>query len=139
MADWAGLRAAADRGFLEVGAHTRTHVRLSAVSSDARRLSEEVGDAKTEIEDRLGQPCRWFAAPYGRPEDVDPRSIAAVQAAGYEALFRAYRGTVRPGSVDRWSIPRHHFEPHWPFKHVLYFARGGLAPMLFTLRSGWRR
>ena len=96
MADWAGLRAAVGRGLLEVGAHTSSHVRLSAVSADAKRLKEEVGDAKAEIEDHLGCPCRWFAAPYGQPADVDPGSVEAVRAAGYEALFRAYRGDVSP-------------------------------------------
>lgn len=125
MADWVGLRAAGGRGFLEVGAHTSSHVRLSAVSADAKRLTEEVGDAKAEIEDHVGCPCRWFAAPYGQPADVDPGSVVAVRAAGYEALFRAYRGDVNPARIDRWSIPRNHFEPYWPLAHVRYFARGG--------------
>ena len=130
MADWVELRAAAAHGLLEVGAHTATHVRLSDVSSDAKRLREEVADARAEIEDRLGRACRWFAAPYGQRADVDLHSIEAVRAAGYEALFRAYRGDVRPGSVNRWNIPRGHFEPHWPMAHVLYFARGGGAGTL---------
>ena len=48
-----------------------------------------------------------------------------MRAAGYEALFRAYRGDVSPARIDRWSIPRNHFEPYWPLAHVRYFARGG--------------
>ena len=59
-------------------------------------------------------------------EDDVERSLALTKAAGYEACFGAFRGSMTPGSTDLFAIPRHHFEPEWPAAHVKYFARGNM-------------
>jgi hypothetical protein len=89
-------------------------------------LDDEIGGSKKQIEEELGQECRYISWPYGRLSDADNESLKAVERAGYEACFGAYRGTVRPGETDLFSIPRHHFEVQWPVSHVLYFARGNM-------------
>lgn len=118
--DWKQL---AESGF-EVGAHTRTHVRLSVVSTDETLLHHEIAGCKAEIEAALGRPCRYFAWPYGRETDVDGIALDVIRAAGFEAAFGAFRAPVIPGRTDAFMIPRHHFEPHWPRGHVRYFALG---------------
>lgn len=121
---WAWLREMADAG-IEIGAHTRNHVRLSTVANDPGRLRDEVRGSKMDIEDRLGRSCPVMSWPYGRMTDVDDRVLDAVREAGYSACFSAVRGRVIPGQTSIWTIPRHHFEPHFPWLHVKYFACGG--------------
>lgn len=116
-------RELVDRGF-EIGSHARTHRRLAALSDEEVR--DEVIRSREELEAAVGRPCRWFAWPYGGREDADERTLEAVDRAGYEAAFGAFRGTVEPGVTDRRAIPRHHFEPDWPLSHVRVFANGYL-------------
>jgi peptidoglycan/xylan/chitin deacetylase (PgdA/CDA1 family) len=113
------------RAGCDVGSHTRSHARLSAISRDRTRLTAEIADSKRELEQRLSIPCRYFAWPYGTHHDIDERGLALVEEAGYEASFSAVRERIVPGRTDLFSIPRHHFEPSWPWDHVRFFAAGG--------------
>src|SRR5664280_1352236 len=63
-----GARSLGER--FEIGAHTRSHLRLPALSLAAAR--EEVVSGKAELEDILGQAVRSFCYPGGayRPEHV---------------------------------------------------------------------
>ena len=123
MATWDDLEKAVGAGY-EIGSHTRTHARLSEISSIPAVLEDEIAGSKREIEARLGIACKYISWPFGTRTDADPASLAAVERAGYEACFGAYRGSVQSGVTDRYSIPRHHFEANWPLQHVLYFAQG---------------
>lgn len=111
---------------LEVGAHTRTHVRLSDISDDITTLKREVVECKAEIESALDRPCRYLAWPYGQLADIDEDAIGVIRRAGFEASFGAFRAPVVPGNTDLFMIPRHHIEPQWPLSHVRFFASGGL-------------
>lgn len=120
---WDELKEILDAGY-EVGSHTRSHARLSAISATPRRLADELDGSKHDLETRLGFTCRYISWPYGTVNDADPSSLAAIRKAGYEACFGAFRGSVVPNDTDRYCLPRHHFEPQWPISHVQYFARG---------------
>ena len=122
---WDEVRALRDTG-IEIGAHTRRHPRLSDISGDAARLEDEIVGCKTDIEAALGEPCRHFAWPYGKPSDIDAAAQAVVQQAGFESNFGMIRRPVQPGKTSVFEIPRHHFEVQWPLRHIAYFARGGM-------------
>lgn len=77
--DWSDLRTLADRGW-EIGAHTRTHPRLTAL--DDRALAEELQASRSACEAELRAPCRSVAYPYGA---ADERVAGAARAAGYVA------------------------------------------------------
>jgi peptidoglycan/xylan/chitin deacetylase (PgdA/CDA1 family) len=62
----------------EVGSHTRTHPRLTAL--DGERLGEELRRSREDCEELFGRPCRSIAYPYG---DLDERVVAAAGGAGY--------------------------------------------------------
>lgn len=125
MMTWDDLRTIIDAGY-EVGSHTRTHARFSAISTQREHLEDEIRGSRLDLESRLGYRCRYISWPYGRVTDADAVSVEFTRKAGYDACFGAFRGTVDPGHTDRYRIPRHHFEPQWPLRHVEYFARGNM-------------
>lgn len=125
MMGWGDVEALVGQGF-EIGSHTRTHARFSDVSADPSRLADEIAGSKRELETRLGRECRCISWPFGKRSDADGPSLAMARTAGYRACFGAYRGTVRPGLTDPYSVPRHHFEAEWPPSHIEYFARGNM-------------
>ena len=127
LIDWKAAREMQQAG-IEMGSHTRNHARLSDVSRDRERLDDEVRGSKSEMEDRLGVLCRFISWPYGTSRDIDDRARRAIEAAGYDGCFSAVRGKVVTGKTSVFSIPRHHFEPQWPWYHVRYFASGGTEP-----------
>jgi hypothetical protein len=90
-------------------------------------MHEAIVCSKVEIERILGR-CDYIAWPYGGLADIDEVSLSAIQKAGYHACFGAFRGQIIPGVTNRFKIPRHHFEPHWPLSHIRYFAHGAGEP-----------
>jgi peptidoglycan/xylan/chitin deacetylase (PgdA/CDA1 family) len=90
----AGLSAAG----WEIGSHTRTHPRLTAIDDD--ELNGQLLESRLELERRLGIPCRSIAYPYG---DYDRRVGKAAANAGYAAGV-----TLPPGPWDetRFGLPR---------------------------------
>jgi len=106
---WAQLRELGDRGW-EVGSHTRSHPRLTALG-DAE-LADELAGSRRECEQRMGRPCPSLAYPYG---DVDPRVVEAARAAGYATGAalppRAHR--VRPLEWPRVGV--YHADGHRRF------------------------
>jgi peptidoglycan/xylan/chitin deacetylase (PgdA/CDA1 family) len=99
LLDADGLRKLAESG-IEIGAHSRTHCRLTRVSDD--ELAEEIAGSVADLEQLGLKRPRLFAYPYG---EVDPRVCLAVQEVGLQAAF-----TVNPGCVHRgqdvYQIPR---------------------------------
>jgi len=125
MLKWDDLRDMISNGY-QIGSHTKTHARFSAISNAPLVLEDEILGSKRELEDKLNFECKYISWPFGRLTDADGESLIAVKNAGYTACFGAFRGTVLPGSTDIFRIPRHHFEAQWPISHIKYFARGNM-------------
>jgi peptidoglycan/xylan/chitin deacetylase (PgdA/CDA1 family) len=119
---WNEIRQLRDYGF-ELGSHTHNHMRLSEIS-DEQTLKKEIAGSKAEMERQLGMPCRYFSWPFGRAADLSQRAAEMIEAAGYELCFSAIRGRVQPGKTSPMRVPRHHFEPEWPWPHLRYFLSG---------------
>ena len=86
LLDATGLRELQDGPF-ELGSHTRTHPRLSALAPEAAEA--EIVGSKRELEQELGRPITLFAYPFG-DNDQHVRALVA------EAGFRGARG-IQPG------------------------------------------
>ena len=125
MMTWDELREMLSLGF-EIGSHTQTHARFSTISHDLDLLRNEILGSKLQLEANLNTECKYISWPYGRLKDADVTSLEMVKSAGYHACFGGFRGSVSPGKTDRFNIPRHHIEPHWPIAHNEYFARGNM-------------
>lgn len=77
---------------MEVGAHSRTHPRLTGCT-DAE-LQDEITGSKADLEALIGEPVTQFCYPYG---DLDERVVAATRQAGYDAATTVQRGRARSG------------------------------------------
>jgi peptidoglycan/xylan/chitin deacetylase (PgdA/CDA1 family) len=95
---WDETAALAEAGW-EIGSHTSTHPRLTEL--DEAALASELAESRTEIERRLGRPCRTIAYPYG---DADERVERAAAEAGYEAA----------GALPTGRIAAHPSPLMWP-------------------------
>ena len=72
---------------MEVGGHTRSHVRLAEVPPDAG--AEEVRGCREDLEDLLGEPVTSFAYPYGSHDDG---VVSAVEDAGFQVACTTVAG-----------------------------------------------
>lgn len=77
---------------MEVGAHSRTHPRLSQCT-DAQ-LADELAGSKQDLQALTGSPVTQFCYPYG---DLDERVAEAACKAGYAAATTVQRGRATPG------------------------------------------
>ena len=80
------------RAGMEVGAHSRTHPRLTECTD--MQLDDEIAGSKRDLEALLGAPVTQFCYPYG---DLDERVVAATRRAGYDAATTVQRGRARAG------------------------------------------
>ena len=102
------LREMAQCG-IEIGLHTRNHVDFARVH-DAKTIHAEIVDAKRELEQMIGREVRYFAFPYGLPDQLTQAAIEAVHEAGFAAFCSAYGGYNLPGG-DPFHIRRFHGDP----------------------------
>ena len=102
-------------GGMEIGAHTRTHPRLT--QCDDTQLRNEIHGSKAELEALLALPVSQFCYPYG---DHDDRVVEMTREAGFTAATTTHRGRTIPGT-DPWRLPRiqvarHHLLPQFGMK-----------------------
>lgn len=72
---------------LEIGAHTRNHVRLT--QTDAVECAQEIAQARADLEAMVGNPVHHFCYPYG---DFDSSHVQMVRTAGYASATTTRRG-----------------------------------------------
>lgn len=77
---------------MEIGAHSRTHPRLTKCTDE--ELQTELAGSKTDLEALTGSPVTQFCYPYG---DYDARVANAARSAGYCAATTTRRGRACPG------------------------------------------
>ncbi|MCA9231092.1 MAG: polysaccharide deacetylase family protein [Planctomycetales bacterium] len=104
------LREMADAG-VEIGAHTRSHADLGSIISETDLYDEIVG-SKLDLESLLGQPVRYFAFPFGMPENLSSAAFRIAFQAGLWGVCSAYGGYNLPGE-DAFHIQRIHGDPEW--------------------------
>lgn len=87
----------------EVGAHTVNHVDLGAI--DLCMAEQEVTGSKSQLERFSGRPVSLFSFPFGRRTNIRPEIRDIVRKAGFDALFSAHGGFLKP-NTDLFNIPR---------------------------------
>ncbi len=99
----AEIRRAAKDGTVELGAHTRSHPALNALTPDAQR--EEILFGKRLLESAAGMPVRAFAYPYGSPWDVSRTTVLLAREAGFTTACANTPAPVDSES-DLFWLPR---------------------------------
>ena len=109
-----------------IGSHTRTHARLSDISSDMANLKEELESSKKELEDTLGNSIDHFAYPYGL---FDMATIDAVREAGYRTACSTRSGfnhmNIDPLLLRRIEVYGN--DRLWHFKQKLKFGTNDMS------------
>lgn len=100
---WAMLRELSGDRHVEIGAHTVSHRRLSALQDD--QVEQEIGGSGDRLRHQLGISCRHFAFPFGRRADCGPREFAITQRTGYASAATTRKGLLRRGQ-NAYSLPR---------------------------------
>jgi peptidoglycan/xylan/chitin deacetylase (PgdA/CDA1 family) len=73
---------------IEIGGHTHTHARLTALDHD--NLIHEINDSKVRIESMTNDAVRSFAYPHGTRADYDENVKKLVRQAGYSSAVVSY-------------------------------------------------
>ena len=104
------IRDLADAG-VEIGCHSRSHVDLGAVD-DPAVLHEQIIGARWELEDTIDRPVRYFAFPFGLPENLSNAAFEMAFKSGIWGVCSGYGGYNVPGD-NPFHIRRIHGDPEW--------------------------
>ncbi|MEZ6089502.1 MAG: polysaccharide deacetylase family protein [Pirellulaceae bacterium] len=96
---------------IDIGFHTRSHCDCGELRS-ASDFKYEIVDGVEELRGELGAPVRYFAFPYGLPQNIPIAGIQAVYEAGFEAFCSAFGAYNFPGQ-DSFHIRRMHGDPEF--------------------------
>ncbi|OYP36323.1 polysaccharide deacetylase family protein [Rhodopirellula sp. MGV] len=94
---------------VEIGAHTRSHCDVGAIT-DPNELVDEVLTATEELSQLIGRPVRYFAFPYGKPENMNQAAVDLLRQAGLKGVCSAY-GAYNFAGSDPFHIQRIHGDP----------------------------
>ena len=102
------LRSLASDG-VEIGAHTRMHADLGKIT-DREELVDELLTSRDELAAAIARPVRYFAFPYGQPQNMTEAAFALARQAGLAGVCSAYGGYNFPGG-DAFHLQRIHGDP----------------------------
>lgn len=102
LMSWQHLLDLRNAGF-EIGCHTTTHPRLSALDKEAQR--QEIAGAKAVIEQQLGMRADSFAYPFGSRADYNAISVELAREAGFRQAVSNRYGVNTP-ATDRFDLRR---------------------------------
>lgn len=119
------LKAISESG-IDLGFHTRTHCDCGQLRT-REQLSDEIILGNEDLQGELGMPLRYFAFPFGLPQNIPVTGIQAVYEAGFECFCSAYGAYNLPGQ-DAFHIRRIHGDPElWRLKNWLTFDKRKLS------------
>lgn len=122
LMNWEQLHTMVDSGWVEVGSHTCSHLRLDK-GLDQKVLEKEIHSSRTTIEKAMKRPAPLFCFPNG---DYDSRALRLVRE-GYVAAVTTQRGI---NYADR-------FNPH-EIQRIALHEDGSNTRQKFLARlSGW--
>jgi peptidoglycan/xylan/chitin deacetylase (PgdA/CDA1 family) len=94
---------------VDLGAHTRSHANLGAIS-DPLRLRDEIEGSIEALREWFGVPCRYFAFPYGLPENMNQQSVDLLNDLDIDGFCSAYGALNWPGNHG-FHLRRLHADP----------------------------
>ena len=109
------LRKLSRSKFVEIGAHTVNHPRLSNEKPDVQE--REILNSKQFLENILGSSVNGFSYPFGGKKDFDRQTMDLVKTAGYQYCVSTFAGRVYKFS-NIYTLPRYVVRdwPIWDFQ-----------------------
>lgn len=89
---------------ITIGSHSLTHRSIERVADQKERAAEVV-QSKSDIERVLGSDIDHFCYPYGTYKDFGPKSVDAIQQAGYLAACTSVNG-INFAETDPYRLRR---------------------------------
>jgi peptidoglycan/xylan/chitin deacetylase (PgdA/CDA1 family) len=99
------LRELAGHHRFQIGAHTVNHVDLGRLT-ESERVRREIEDDRERLRQWTGRAVRWFAYPFGGPENIAATAREQVKQLDFDAAFSLVPGTWHPLTGDRFLIGR---------------------------------
>jgi len=99
------IRAMADAG-VEIGVHSRSHVDFGQIN-ELQVVEDEIVGAKQEIEGWIGRATRFFAFPFGMPQNLSCPAIDVIRQSGLSGFCSAFGGYNWP-RCDSFHLRRFH-------------------------------
>jgi peptidoglycan/xylan/chitin deacetylase (PgdA/CDA1 family) len=127
---WDEVKAMAALG-CEIGSHTCSHADLGAVSRDQARY--ELAESKRVLEERLERSVRWFAFPYGDPENCPADLVPVAAELGYDGCLAGDSGLL-PARNARPPFPRVPVPPFESLESLEFYLAGCLRWFYGTKR-----
>lgn len=90
------LRSLANSPWATIGAHTVSHVALSALSAERQR--QEIFSSKETLEKQIGKKIEVFSYPFGNKKHYNRTSVTLCREAGFIKAAANF-----PGQVHRWT------------------------------------
>ena len=81
---------------------------------DPDQLFEETVGATQELEQLIGKPVRYFAFPFGQPENIHPEVFRLGRQHGWQGICSAYGGWNEVGE-DAFHLRRFHGDPRMAY------------------------
>jgi peptidoglycan/xylan/chitin deacetylase (PgdA/CDA1 family) len=100
--DWDQVRQLASRGF-DIGSHTDRHPNLSTTMPS--EVKADLESSRRTFERELGVPPRFFAYPFGGPNDISEGSRHVVRELGFDCCLSCFGG-VNPVNSDPYRLRR---------------------------------
>jgi peptidoglycan/xylan/chitin deacetylase (PgdA/CDA1 family) len=93
---------------IEIGGHTKTHARLTAL--DDVSAAADISQNKAELEAIIDREVRHFAFPFGDPTSCDAREFQLANAAGFASAVTTRIGNLFAEHLRHpWCLPRLRF------------------------------
>ena len=89
---WSQITTLANHPLCTIGGHSVSHLALSKLSDN--EVFYEIKDSIQKIEKEIGQPVRYFAFPYGTPNEVGNREFRIVEDLKVKLAFCACGGCL---------------------------------------------
>lgn len=104
MLNWDEILEMSKNPLCTIGAHSKSHCRLSLLSYEA--IYNEILSPKTIIEKKIGKQVNHFSYPYGSSIDINKIVEENVSKLGFKTSVISYGGEVRKYTRNYFALPR---------------------------------
>ena len=102
---WGQIKALADHPLCTIGGHTVSHPSLKILSTE--EAEQEIREGIERIAQAIQQPVRFFAYPYGTPQEIGEREFRLIESLGIQLAFMAHQGCITVDNMKNVTrLPR---------------------------------